>query len=64
VVNPKTVTETSEEPIALISGMAVAPISPGTMRKPPPMPKKAGQPADGKANTEERRQHLQHGFSR
>ncbi len=26
--------------MALISGMAVAPINPGTIRKPPPMPKK------------------------
>ena len=39
-LRPKAVTETSEEPMALISGMAVAPISPGTIRKPPPMPKK------------------------
>jgi len=39
--------------------MAVAPIKEATTDA-----KKAGQPADGKANTEKRRQHLQHGFSR
>ena len=34
------VTATSDEPIALRIGMPVASISPGTIRKPPPMPKK------------------------
>jgi hypothetical protein len=40
VVAPNTPTENSEEPTAWIMVMPVAAISPGTIRKPPPMPKK------------------------
>ena len=37
---PKAVTATSEELTAFMIGMPVASISAGTIRKPPPMPKK------------------------
>ena len=40
MVRPSALTTTSEVPIANSSGMAVARIRPGTIRKPPPMPKK------------------------
>ena len=40
VVMPKAVTATRDEPMAESSGMPVEASSPGTTRKPPPMPKK------------------------
>ena len=40
VVRPKLPTENSDEPMALRIGMPVASMRPGTIRKPPPMPKK------------------------
>jgi hypothetical protein len=40
VVKAKLPTETNDAPIALRIGMPVASIRPGTIRKPPPMPKK------------------------
>jgi hypothetical protein len=40
VVSPNAVTETSDEPTAFRIGIPVASISAGTIRKPPPMPKK------------------------
>ena len=40
MVRPNAVTATSEELTAFMIGMPVASISAGTMRNPPPMPKK------------------------
>jgi hypothetical protein len=40
VVRPKLPTEISDEPMALRIGMPLPSMSPGTIRKPPPMPKK------------------------
>jgi hypothetical protein len=61
VVAPKAVTATSEVPIALASGMPVASISPGTMRKPPPMPKKPDNAPHREADRQQQRQQLPRG---
>src|SRR5579862_4606299 len=44
VIKPKSVTAINEEPIALINGMPVPSMIPGTIRNPPPMPKKPAMP--------------------
>ncbi|MCY1248915.1 hypothetical protein D9M72_624020 [compost metagenome] len=43
VVRPKVPTASNDVPTALMSGMPVASRRPGTIRKPPPMPKKPEQ---------------------
>ena len=49
-------TDTSDEPIALTIGMAVAPTRPGTIRNPPPMPKKPEAKPTSKPDAGEKRQ--------
>ena len=54
---------TREVPIAEVSGMPVARINTGTIRKPPPMPKKP-EKTDREADTKQKREKFLGGFCR